>query len=157
MFEQAARLAPQDYQVRGNLADAYRRAAGKSGLAMAEYAKAAELARASVGVNPESAVSRAALAYYLVRQGLKKEAASELETALSVASSNLNTHLYAALVYKEFGDLPAAAVETGKAIEAGLPTSLLRADPEFQPILQEPGLAAAIGAAQNGTPPETNN
>lgn len=156
MFERAARLAPQDYQVRGNLADAYRRADGEADRATSEYAKAAEFARASLGVNPESAVTRAALAYYLVRQGLNKEAASELETALSVPGSNVNSHLYAALVYKEFGDLPAAALEASKAIEAGLPVSLLRADPEFLPILQDPGLAAAIDAAQDRAPQETN-
>jgi TolB-like protein/tetratricopeptide (TPR) repeat protein/DNA-binding winged helix-turn-helix (wHTH) protein len=144
MFEQAARLAPQDYQVRGNLADAYRQADGRSELARAEYGKAAELARESLAVNPESALTRTALAYYLVRQGEATEAARELETARQAAGADLYTHYYAALVSKELGDMASAVHETRLAIEAGMPMNALRADPEFRSILGEPDFAAKL-------------
>ncbi len=146
MFEQAARLAPDDYQVRGNLADAYRHAEGKSGLARAEYAKAAELARESLAVNPESALTRTALAYYLVRQGEPTEAARELGTARQAAGADVYTHYYAALVSKELGDMASAVQETRLAIQAGLPMNALQADPEFRSILGEPEFAAALRA-----------
>ena len=157
MFEQASRLAPEDYQIWGNLGDAYRRASGKGDLANGAYARAAELARAGLGVNPDSTATRTQLAYFLVRQGQRSQAAAELETAGSASIGDLNSHYYAALVYKEFGDLPAAALEASKAIAAGLPVSLLRADPEFLPILEDPGLAAAIAAAQDRAPQEASN
>lgn len=156
MFEQAARLAPQDYQVRGNLADAYRHAAGKGELAIAEYAKAAELARASLGVNPESALPRAALAYYLVRQGLSAEASTQLATVQFESGADVYTHYYAALVYKELGDLPAAIAQTREALAAGYPANLLQADPEFQLVLEDPELAAAIGAVPKEEPDNSN-
>jgi TolB-like protein/tetratricopeptide (TPR) repeat protein/DNA-binding winged helix-turn-helix (wHTH) protein len=157
MFEQAARLAPQDYQVRGNLADAYRHAEGKSELAQAEYSKAAELARASLAVNPDSALTRTALAYYLVQQGEATEAARELATAQQSTGTDVYTHYYAALVSKELGDLAAAVRETRKAIDAGMPMNALRADPEFRTILEEPELAAAQSDVSDGEPGKTDN
>ena len=78
MFEQAVKLAPQDHSLWGNLADAYRYSKAKTALAPATYAKAAELARESLRVNPEDALARAQLAYFLARQGRSAEATAEL-------------------------------------------------------------------------------
>ena len=144
MFEEATRLAPEDYQPWGNLGDAYRHASGKAELAPNAYATAAELARASLGVNPESSQTRAALAYFLVRQGEKSRAAVEIATARSAPTGDLYTHYYAALVYSELGDARAAAKETLAALAAGYPVTLLRADPEFKEIMLDRELAAAI-------------
>ncbi len=146
MFEQATRLAPEDHQLWGNLGDAYRRTPGQEDLARGAYANAAELARGALRVNPDSAATRTALAYYLARQGQSNDAATELATAGASSEGDLYSHYYAALVYKELGNLAAAIAETRKAVQSGYPATLLRADPEFAVILKDRGLAAEMKA-----------
>lgn len=146
MFEQATRLAPEDHQLWGNLGDAYRRTPDQGDLARGAYANAAELARGVLRVNPDSAATRMALAYYLTRQGLTTEAATELSTASAAPEGDLYSHYYAALVNKELGNLSAAISETRKAVQLGYPTMILRADPEFAVILSDKRLAAEIEA-----------
>jgi len=150
MFEQATRLASEDHQLWGNLADAYRLSPGKGDLARAAYANAAELARGVLRVNPDSVATRTQLAYYLVRQGETALAATELTTAGPAAADDLYTRYYAALIYKELGNPEAAVAETRKALESGYPAMLLRADPEFTEMLRDPGLAAELRAAGDG-------
>jgi TolB-like protein/Tfp pilus assembly protein PilF len=152
MFEQATRLAPEDHQLWGNLGDAYRRTPDQSDLAKSAYANAAELARMVLRINPDSVSTRTQLAFYLVRQGEAALAATELETAGSSPDSDLYSHYYAALVYKELGDLAAAVAETRKAIEGGYPATLLLADPEFAVILRDRALAAEMEAARKAPP-----
>jgi TolB-like protein/Tfp pilus assembly protein PilF/DNA-binding winged helix-turn-helix (wHTH) protein len=146
MFEQATRLAPSDYQFWGNLGDGYRRVPGKAELAVGAYERAAELARAALSVNPDSAVTRALLAYFLVRQGRREQAATELETARATPGGDVYSHYYAALVYKELGDVAAAVVEAGKALELGYPATLLRADPELASLSSNPALSQLLDA-----------
>jgi tetratricopeptide (TPR) repeat protein len=139
-------LTPEDHQVWGNLGDAYRRTPGKGELANGAYDRASELARAELGVNPDSARTRTMLAYYLMRQGRIDEAVIEIGSASSSAGGDVYAHYYAALVHKELGDIPAAVVQARKAFENGYPATLLRADPEFAEILRDPVLAAALEA-----------
>jgi len=146
MFEQATRLEPEDHALWGNLGDGYRRTPGQEDLARAAYANAAELARGALRVNPDAAATRMTLAYYLVRQGQSTEAATELATAGAAPEGDLYSHYYAALVYKELGNLSAAVAETRKAVQLGYPATLLRADPEFAVILRDKGLAAEMKA-----------
>jgi tetratricopeptide (TPR) repeat protein len=151
MFEQATRLAPEDHQLWGNLGDAYRRTPGQEELALGAYANAAELARGALRVNPDSVATRTQLAYYLVRQGETAQAATELQTAGPVPDGDLYSHYYAALVYKELGDLAAAVVQTRKAIESGYPVTLLGADPEFSVIMRDRALATKVEAARKSS------
>jgi len=151
MFEQATRLAPEDHQLWGNLGDAYRRTPGQGDLARGAYANAVELARGALRINPDSAATRTALAYYLARQGQTTEAATELATAGDAPEGDLYSHYYAALVYKELGDLAAAVAQTRGAIQSGYPVTLLSADPEFAVILSDKGLAAEMKAARKSS------
>jgi TolB-like protein/tetratricopeptide (TPR) repeat protein len=145
MFEQAVKLAPEDFQLWGNLADACRRTPERAGQAIAAYQKASDLARANLAVNPESALTRTTLAYFLVRLGHSTEAATELATARPAESGDLYAHYYAALIYKELGDNAAAIAAIRRAIEAGYPVSLLQADSEFAPIIDSPEIATMVG------------
>jgi TolB-like protein/Flp pilus assembly protein TadD len=152
MFEQATRLSPENYQLWGNLGDAYRRTPDQSELAIGAYANAAQLARGVLQINPDSTETRTQFAYYLVRQGETAQAKTELATAGPVAVDDVYSHYYAALVYKELGDLAAAVAETRKAFEGGYPATLLLADPEFTVILRDRALAAKMEAARKASP-----
>jgi TolB-like protein/Tfp pilus assembly protein PilF len=154
MFEQAIRLSPEDHQLWGNLGDAYHRMPGQSELARGAYAKAAELVRGTLRVNPDLAASRTQLAYYLVRQGEAALAVTELETAGAAPADDLYSHYYAALIYEELGKLEAAIAETLQAVEGGYPATLLRADPEFAVILRDPRVAAVMEAAGGTASPQ---
>jgi Tfp pilus assembly protein PilF len=142
MYEQATRLVPEDSTLWGNLGDAYRRMPGQDELAAAAYTRAVELARGALRVNPDSVGTRVQLAYYLVRRGEKREAATQIATAGSAPADDLYSHYYAALVYKELGNLAAAVAATRRAVAAGYPARLLQADPEFAVIIRDPGLAS---------------
>ncbi len=146
MFEQATLLAPKDFQVWGNLGDACRRVPSRAAQAQGAYQQAADLARANLTVNPEAVLTRTALAYFLVRLGHVPEATTEIATARPAESTDLYVHYYAALVYQELGDATAAAAETRRAIEAGYPPLMLKADVEFAPMLGDPEVAALLGA-----------
>lgn len=147
MFEQATRLAPEDPSLWGNLGDAYRRMPGQGELATGAYARATELARGALRVNPDSVLTRTQLAYYLVRQGDKTRARTELETAGPATADDVYAHFFAAVVYKELGDLSAAVAATRRAVASGYPVKLLQADPEFAVIVRDPELAADLEAA----------
>lgn len=153
MFEQATRLAPEDPTLWGNLGDAYRRMPGQGELATGAYARAAELARGVLRVNPDSVVTRSQLAYYLVRQGNKPGATTELETAGLATTEDVYANYFAAVVYKELGNLAAAVAATRRAVAGGYPARLLQADPEFAVINRDPALASDLEAASRASSP----
>jgi tetratricopeptide (TPR) repeat protein len=144
MFERATEFAPEDFQLWGNLGDAHWRNSESAEQARRAYQKASELARANLAVNPEAAATRAALAYFLIRLGDHSDASTEIATVQAAGSSDLYTHYYAALVYKTLGDDKRAIAETRRALDAGYPASLLRAEPEFAPMMRSPEIAALI-------------
>ena len=103
-------------------------------LAPATYAKAADLARESLRVNPENPLVRAQLAYFLARQGLSAEAAAELAHVDVEDATAVYVHYYTALAYLEVGNADAAITELTRAVSAGYPRYLVRAAPEFEAI-----------------------
>ena len=144
MFEQAVKLAPQDRSLWGNLADAYRYSSSKTGLAAATYSRSAELARASLGVNPEDSLARAQLAYFLARQDRSTEAATELAHVDVEDPTAVYVHYYAALAHLELGDTNAAMAELTRAVEGGYPRYLVRAAPEFSALKTDPRLVKLL-------------
>ncbi len=139
MFEQASRLAPEDSPVLGQPRRRVPPCDGQ-GRAREQPIRTGDGARAAaLGVNPDSIATRTQLAYFLVRQGETRPGKAELETAGSAPIGDLNSHYYAALVYKELGRTADAVAETLKALEDGYPAALLVADPEFMRDSARPG------------------
>jgi TolB-like protein/Flp pilus assembly protein TadD/DNA-binding winged helix-turn-helix (wHTH) protein len=144
MFEKAVKLAPQDHSLWGNLADAYRYSKAKPALAPATYARAAELARESLGVNPDDDLARAQLAYFLARQGRAAEARTELAHVYVEDATAVYVHYYAALAHLELGDTDAAISALTRAVVAGYPRYLVRAAPEFAALREDPRVAELL-------------
>jgi len=152
MFERAVKLAPQDHSLWGNLADAYRYSTAKKALASATYAKAANLARESLRVNPENPLVRAQLAYFLARQDRSSEAAAELTHVGVEDSTAVYVHYYAALAYLEIGNADAAISELKRAVAAGYPRYLVRAAPEFETLEHDSRMIELLQESVPGAP-----
>jgi predicted Zn-dependent protease len=150
MFEQAVKLAPKDHSLWGNLADAYRYSKARAALASSTYAKAADLARTSLGVNPENALTRAQLAYFLARQNRPSEASAELAHAEVEDSATLYVHYYAALAYLEIGNTDSSIIELKRAVAAGYPRYLVRAAPEFGALKADPRMVELLREPESG-------
>jgi TolB-like protein/tetratricopeptide (TPR) repeat protein/DNA-binding winged helix-turn-helix (wHTH) protein len=151
MFEQATALTPQDYVVWGNLGDAQRYSSEQSGRATQSYTRATELARAHLGVNPEDALARTLLAYFLARRGDTTAATAELAQVSLANSKNYYAHYYAALVQRQLGDADAAVEHLRSAVESGFPSYVLRAAPELDGLQDDPRVVALLEKSENGT------
>jgi tetratricopeptide (TPR) repeat protein len=149
MFEKATGFPPEDFQLWGNLDHAHWRNSESPEQARGAYQRASELARANLVVNSESVVTRAALAYFLIRLGNHSDAATKIATAQATGSGDVYAHYYAALVLKDLGDDRRAIAETRRAREAGYPASLLRGEPEFAPVIRRQEIAALVRETGN--------
>jgi tetratricopeptide (TPR) repeat protein len=144
MFEQSTELTPQDYMVWGNLGDAQRYSSAQSGRATRSYDRAADLARAHLGVNPEDARARTLLAYFLARQGDSVAASVELAQVPLGESPDYYVHYYAALVRRQLGDDTEAIDQLRMAVEAGFPHHVLRAAPELDGLQSDPRMGSVL-------------
>ncbi len=104
MQREAITLAPNDHRVWGRLGDALRFMPGNESEAIAAYARAAELAGASLQVNPMDWQARGLLGVYLVHSGDEQGAKRAIEAALQASSQRSEARFYAALVAIVLGD-----------------------------------------------------
>jgi TolB-like protein/tetratricopeptide (TPR) repeat protein len=144
MFEQATALTPKDYVVWGNLGDAQRYSSERSALAAQSYARAAELALAHLGVNPEDARARTLLAYFLARRGHVAAATAELAQVPLAESKDYYLHYYAALVQRQLGDADAAIEHLKIAVDSGFPRYVLRVAPELDGLQEDPRVVVLL-------------
>ncbi|HEV8241735.1 MAG TPA: protein kinase [Thermoanaerobaculia bacterium] len=146
-FKQATRLAPASFEVWLNLGDAYRWAAGQRSLAGPVYAKAVELARQRLTLDPEDGSLRAWIAVALAKTG--EHAAAERELASTRAESLGPDGLYAAAVVATLGGRTQEALGLlRKAVDAGYDRGLLARDPELRTLQGAPDLVKLLGDAR---------
>jgi tetratricopeptide (TPR) repeat protein/predicted Ser/Thr protein kinase len=142
-FEKAVQLTPNDEQIVGNLADAYRWA-GNSQLAVATYDKAIRLAYQQLQINPKSANVTGDLAVYYAKKGDSAHAIQYIRQARSIDPSDLQLIYYEAQVYtlaQKNGDAMSALRQ---AFQKGYSPEEAQNDPELQNINQLPEFAKLI-------------
>src|SRR4029077_19321545 len=110
-YEEAAALDPQNYELWGNLGDAYYWAPGMRDRSAAAYRKALFLGEKQRKINPRNANMLSYLAAYHAMLGEKRAAHEQIGHALQLMPRDPEVLYYAAQVYAQFG-------ETGKAIDA---------------------------------------
>ena len=144
VFEQAFKLAPNDYRMAGNVADAYYWA-GQKAQAEAAYQRAIQLAQEAAKVNPKDSTSRLLLAKDHAMLGHRAEALKELDLAFKATPNDPEALFYAALVHNQLGDREAALDWLQKAVAHGYsPAEIqnaveldnLRQDPKFQALVR---------------------
>lgn len=136
-FRKATEMAPEDHRVWGNLADALYRLQDGRTAADESYRHAIALAERRISVNPSDATTWSQLAFYHARLGETSSATPCLSRAIALGGDDVFVQYYAALTELEEHHTEAAFQSLHRAIDLGYPTQMVRAAPEFAPVLQD--------------------
>jgi len=152
MYSRATELAAADHRVWGNLADALWQIDSRRADAIAAYRRAISLARRSVAVNPQDAVTWMQLAFYSTRVGELDEGVRYASRSLAIHSDDIYVSYYAALIALERRDTTSALDSLGQALRGGFPAQMVRAAPDFTSLRGDPRFRQLL--AQADKPPE---
>ena len=136
-FGHAVELAPMDYRLWGNLADAYYHSDGLKPAADVAYSKAIEVGEERLKVNPSDIETAAIVAYFYARIGDDAKARDMIAAALAAAPDHMYVHYYGALLYAHFGDVEQALNALERAVELDYQKELLQFDPGLASLWEE--------------------
>ncbi len=150
-FEHAVELTPGYHYYWANLGDAYRWTAGLEAKARAAYARAIELARGELDVNPREGTAHSVLALCLAKTGRLDEAGTHAREALAASPDNPETLYDAALVAHLAGKRAEALALLDRAARAGYNRAFLAADPELAGLAREEAFRRLVRGYDRGT------
>ena len=148
-YEQAVKLNPLDYEMWGNLGDAYYWAPKEQAEAGPAYRKAISLADAALRVNPRDAVILCNLALYHAMVREKDPAFSHLRQALAIDPDNPDFLFKAAEVYNQFGSKDLAMASLERAIARGYSVFFVRDHPIFTNLKSEERFRKLVGQKES--------
>jgi serine/threonine protein kinase/tetratricopeptide (TPR) repeat protein len=137
-FEQAVKLDEKNYELWGNLGDAYYWAPGRRSEAAAAYATAISLGEPNLRLNPRDAELLGYLAEYHAMRGERKPALERLEASLLLQPNNPDMQLNAGIVYQQLGETDRALDALQKAVALGISPEVLRDTPNFDVLSNNP-------------------
>jgi serine/threonine-protein kinase len=143
-FEQATALDEQNYEIWGNLGDAYYWAPGMRERAVGAYRKALELGEEQRRINPRDAHMLSYLAEYHAMLGEKQKAQLRIDEAEKLAPRDPEVLYYAAMVYIQAGDQKKSLEKLERAVAAGYPSATVRDTPNFSVLQNDPRFRALI-------------
>ena len=138
IYEQALRLDTKNYEIWGNLADAYYWAPNMRAQAGPAYRQAIALAIERLNVNPRDGDALGYVAQYHAMLGEKAESEAYLAKALKIAPKDYEVLLSASVVYAQLGRDQEALASMANAVKAGLPRNQLRDLPNFDRLRSNP-------------------
>jgi serine/threonine-protein kinase len=144
MFEQATTLDARNYEIWGNLGDAYYWAPGMRERAGGAYRKALELGEEQRKINPRDAHMLSYLAGYHAMLGEKQKAQFRIGEAEKLAPRDPEVLYYAAMVYVQTGDQKRSLDKLERAVAAGYPAATVRDTPNFSVLENDPRFRALI-------------
>ncbi len=144
MYREAISMAPKDFTLWGNLADALAQIPGRESDTLDAYRQARVLAEQELSVNSALNYVLTPLAHYCARLGDYDCARDRIAQGLDAKTTEFYTHYYAALVRLQLDDNQQAIVEIMRAVELGFPLEMLEADPMLAPVRDHQQLAAFI-------------
>ena len=151
-MKKAVELNPHDHSLWRNLADAYRQVPAMAGQASATYAKALEVAREELAVNPADAGALSGVALYQAHLGQKDEARKSIAKALQGSSKDGTVFFTAALVYEIIGDRKQAMTSLQDSLQNGFSLEDVKREPELEALRSDPSYRQIIrnsGAKNN--------
>jgi tetratricopeptide (TPR) repeat protein len=143
-LEEATTLDAKNYEIWGNLGDAYYWAPGMRDRAGGAYRKALELGEEQRRVNPRDAHMLSYLAEYHAMLGEKQKAQLRIGEAEKLAPGDPEVLYYAAMVYVQAGDQKKSLEKLERAVAAGYPAAGVRDTPNFLVLGNDPRFRALI-------------
>ena len=136
-YAMAVNLAPNDYQLWGNLADAYSFTETKKSVANVSYKRAIELAEKLLVINENNTDAISDLAYYYSRIGKREEATKKDARARGQAPNDMYVFYNSALIHAGLGEIDIALAALERAIELEYQRDLLPHDPVLASLREE--------------------
>jgi serine/threonine protein kinase/tetratricopeptide (TPR) repeat protein len=143
-LEEATTLDAKNYEIWGNLGDAYYWAPRMRDRAGGAYRKALELGEEQRRVNPRDAHMLSYLAEYHAMLGEKQRAQLRIGEAEKLAPGDPEVLYYAAMVYVQAGDQKKSLEKLERAVAAGYPAAGVRDTPNFSVLGNDPRFRALI-------------
>jgi tetratricopeptide (TPR) repeat protein len=136
-YAMAVNLAPNDYQLWGNLADAYSFSEAKKSVAHVAYKRAIELAEQVLSINENDTDALSDSAYYYSRIDQREKAVDIDARARQQAPNDMYVHYNSALINAGIGETENALAALERAIELDYQKDLLQHDPVLANLREE--------------------
>ena len=143
-LEEATTLDVRNYEIWGNLGDAYYWAPGMRERAGDAYRKALVLGEEQRRINPRDPHMLSYLAEYHAMLGEKQKAQLRIGEAEKLAPRDPEVLYYAAMVYVQAGDQKKSLDRLERAVAAGYPATTVRDTPNFSVLENDPRFRALI-------------
>jgi serine/threonine-protein kinase len=143
-FEQAVKLDDKNYEMWGNLADAYYWTPGRRGEAAAAYQTAINLGNQELRLNPNNPELLGYVALYHAMRGERKPALEQLEASLRLQPKSPDLLLNAGIAYQQLGETNRALTALEKAVALGVTPEVLRDTPTFDTLRNNPRFQVLI-------------
>jgi TolB-like protein/Flp pilus assembly protein TadD len=137
-YAMAANLAPNDYKMWGNLADAYSFTEDKKSVADVAYRRAIELGEQLLAINGNDTEALSDVAYYYSRVGNRKKAKEMDAKARSQAPDGMYVYYNSALIHAGLGETDDALTALERTVELEYQRDLLPRDPVIAELRKEP-------------------
>ena len=132
-----ANLAPNDYQMWGNLGDAFFFSEDKKPAAAAAYQRALDLAEQRLAINAHNPDVFSDAAYYYSRLDNREKASARIAGAREQWPDNIYVYYKSALIHARFAETNEALTSLERAVELGYQRELLPLDPAFVELRNE--------------------
>ncbi|HXJ07478.1 MAG TPA: protein kinase [Candidatus Acidoferrum sp.] len=152
-FERAVKLDGKNYELWGNLGDAYYWTPGRREEAAGAYSTAISLGEENLRHNPRDAQLRAYLGQYHAMRGERKPALDEIAAALRLQPNSPDVQLVSAIVYQQLGDSGRTLNALEKAVSLGIAPETIRDTPNFGALRGNPRFLVLI----HGSHPSRTN
>jgi eukaryotic-like serine/threonine-protein kinase len=136
-YEQAVKLGPEQYEVWGNLGDAYYWSVAEHSKAEPTYRKAISLGESAARVNPRDAVIMSNLAVYYTMVGERPSAMKLLNRALQTSPNDPDFLFKSAEINNQFGATDAALGSLANAIAHGFSPYFAQNHPIFRNMSED--------------------
>lgn len=133
-YEKAVDLAPSDFVMWANLADAQRWSPALRERSVETYQRAIAIGREALAANPRDAATRASFASCLAKSGKIAEAQQEIGRALETDPNHPVVLYHAAVIALLRGSHDSARSWLDRAFSSGYPTGYARHDPELEQL-----------------------
>jgi serine/threonine protein kinase/tetratricopeptide (TPR) repeat protein len=143
-YLKAISLGGEDYELWGNLAEAYYWSPIHKPQAPEAYAHAIRLVGDTIKLNPRDASLRATLAKFYAMRGDHAKAQSELAASLKIAPKDPKTFFVAAVVEQQAGSKASAVSWLDKAVRAGYSPASVEDDPVFASLHEDPAFKKIV-------------